>query len=122
MPKLVAMLLVTIVVVAGCERPVATAPPEPGGLPARAERREPVSRDDAIRLAKDYLRTAQPDVTVADQPPTAEYLEKSPIDGKPVWVVGFAILQKGAGRLGPFYSQTVFVRNDRSVSLGPSAS
>jgi hypothetical protein len=132
MPKLVAMLWVTIVVVAGCARPAATtpaatapaaiAPAEPGGLPARVERGEPVSREDAVRLAKEYLRTAHPEIVVTDQPPTAEYLEKSPIDSQPLWVVGFvASMPKDARGFAPVYSQSVFVRRDRSVVLGPAA-
>jgi len=133
MPKLVAMLSVTIVVVAGCARPAATAPAaiapaaiapaEPGGLPARVERLEPVSRDDAVRLAKEYLRTAHPEIVVADQPATAEYFEKSPIDGKPLWVVGFAAsMPKNVGGFVQPFSQSVLVRSDRSVVLGPAGS
>ena len=123
MPKLVAMLLVTIVVVAGCQRPAAIAPAEPGGSPARVERLEPVSRDEAIRLARDYLRTAHPEIALADRPVTAEYVEKSPFDGKPLWVVGFVgLMPKDAGGFAPLYSQSVLVRSDRSVSLGPAAS
>jgi hypothetical protein len=122
MPKLGAVLLVTIVVVAGCQRPTAIAPAEPGGLPAQVERLQPVSKDDAVRLAKDYLRTAHPEIAVADQPPTAEYFEKSPVDGKPLWVVGFAVSTKDAGGFAPLYSQAVWVRSDRSVLLGPAGS
>jgi hypothetical protein len=121
MLKLVPVLL-AIVFVAKCQRPAAIAPAEPGGLPARAQRLEPVSKDDAIRLAKDYLRTEHPEIVIADRPVTAEYLEKSPIDGKPLWVVHFAASTKDAKGFVPFYSQTVFVRNDKSVSLGPAAS
>jgi hypothetical protein len=123
MPKLVAMLWVTIVVISGCQRPAAVAPAEPGELPARVERREPVSRDEAVRLAKDYLRTAHPEIAITDQPATAEYLEKSPVDGKPVWVVHFAASNpKDAGGFAQPYTQAVFVRSDRSVLLGPAAS
>jgi hypothetical protein len=86
------------------------------------ERGEPLSRDDAVRLAKEYLRTAHPEVVAADPPASAEYLEKSPVDGKPLWVVGFAVSRKQAKGFAQPYSQTVFVRSDGSVSLGPAAS
>lgn len=119
---LVPMLLATIVFVAKYPRPPALGPAERGGLPARAQRLEPVSKDDAIRLAKDYLRTEHPEIVIADQPATADYFEKWPIDGKPLWAVHFAASTKGAAGFAPFYSQTVFVRTDKSVSLGPAAS
>jgi len=98
-------------------------PGEPGAPAATAEPREPISKDAAIRLAKDYLRTAHPEMAVVDQPPTATYVEKSPTDGKPLWVVGFVISQpKDASGFAPSYSQSVLVRSDGSVVLGPAAS
>ncbi len=93
-------------------------------LAARAERREAVSKEDAIRLAKEHLRTEHPEMVVAEKEPTAEYLEKSPIDGKPVWVVGFVISppKNAEGGFVKPYTQAVFVRSDGSVVLGPAAS
>ena len=122
MPMLVPILLATIVFVPKFQRPAALAPAEPGGLPAAAQRLEPVSKDDAIRLATDYLRTEHPEIVIADEPATADYFEKSPIGGKSLWAVHFAVSTKDAAVFAPFYSQTVFVRSDKSVSLGPAAS
>src|SRR4051794_35010227 len=103
------------IVIAGCGRPSPTASKTEGKMPASEpvpiERQEPVSKDHAVKLARDYLRNTHPEIVLADKPATVEYFVKSAVDGKPLWVVGFAVaVPKDAGGVRPFFTQAVWVR------------
>ena len=107
----IALLLATAVVAAGCQQ----------GRPEQQRvRRDLVTKDEAIQIARRHAAEAYPGVAIAREPTTAEFVMDQQVLGGQIWNINFACPAppaadgKPAGR-PPLSSLTVWVLPDGRV-------
>jgi len=77
----IALLLAAAVIAAGCQQ----------GRPEQQRvRRDLVTRDEAIQIARRYAAEAYPGVAIAKEPTTAEFVMDQQVLGGQIWNINFA--------------------------------
>ena len=88
----------------------------PHGTSADAIQLGPESKDEALAIARQYMKDHHKDLDISQRSPSTQYFAKATHDGKPLWVVGFGVPKApGDKSFRTHYTFGLWVREDGDV-------
>jgi len=120
------IVLCFCVVMAGCSKPFGPSDgpqaQKSNEMKADVVRLGPESRAEAIRIAQEYMAEHQAELDISHRPAHADYFAEATHDGKPLWVIGFAVPNKldatgrpADGTIRKYYTFGLWIREDGNV-------